>query len=271
MEFEKLFNDGIGYTRETFVGHWVRWLIFILLGLPFTLFRFVMDPAKIITRTTVHWELIPWVSLAALAIAGILASFFVSGYMVRIYRGVKPAPDFTGWASLFLDGIRLDIVMLVWFLPAIILMLLVLVIALGWILRPGLLAGFGNPLVLILGGIILLIAALVLLILAALYATLGAIRFARTGSMVEGWRYSALSGIIKQIGWGNYIIALILLGVASFFFNLVVSIPAIIPYVGWIVPVCLSPLLTVFAARYIMLVYTAGEAPVAASPASPAQ
>ena len=37
MEFEKLFNDSIEYTRETFAGHWVRWLIFILLSLPLAL------------------------------------------------------------------------------------------------------------------------------------------------------------------------------------------------------------------------------------------
>jgi hypothetical protein len=68
------------------------------------------------------------------------------------------------------------------------------------------------------------------------------------------------------MGWGNYIIALILLAVASIFFNLIVSIPAIVPYIGWIVPVILSPLLTVFSARYFMLVYEAGEVP---SPAPP--
>jgi len=53
MEFEKLFNDSIEYTRETFVGHWVRWLIFILLGLPIALVRFVFDPKKIITGSTI--------------------------------------------------------------------------------------------------------------------------------------------------------------------------------------------------------------------------
>ncbi|HXW99013.1 MAG TPA: hypothetical protein VEI51_04770, partial [Methanomicrobiales archaeon] len=65
MEFEKLFNDGIEYTRETFAGHWVRWLIFAILGLPFSLIRFLVDPAKIIEKTTIHWELIPWRSIAA--------------------------------------------------------------------------------------------------------------------------------------------------------------------------------------------------------------
>ncbi len=266
MEFEKLFNDSIEYTRETFVGHWVRWLIFILLSLPLALVRFVFDPQKIMTGTKIHWELVPWGYLAVLVLGGILASFFLSGYMVRIYHGVKPAPDFAGWTSLFIDGIKLNIVMLVWFLPAIILMLLLLLIAFGGVIWPGLFANFRSTILIILAGLVLLIVALALLIIAAFYVTMGAIRFARTGSMVEGWRYSAISAIIRRIGWGTYFIALVLFFFASLFFNLVISIPAIIPYVGWIVPVCLGPLLTVFSARYFTLIYETGEAQPPAPP-----
>ncbi|MDD1668950.1 MAG: DUF4013 domain-containing protein [Methanomicrobiales archaeon] len=267
MKFELIFNDALEYTRETFIGHWGRWLIFIILGLPFSLIRFVVDPGKIITGATIHWDLIPWGSIAILVVVGIFASFFISGYMVRIYRGVKPAPDFANWASLFIDGLKLDIVMFVWFLPAILLMLLLMALGLGGILLPGILGGIGNTLAFILAVIILVIAALVLLIIAALYVTMGAVRFARTGSMVEGLRYSALSEIIRRMGWGNYILALIFMAVVSFFFSLIVSIPAVIPYFGWIIPVCLSPLLTVFTARYFMQVYEAGEAPPPATPA----
>jgi len=264
MEFEKLFNDSIEYTRETLVGHWVRWLIFIVLSLPFALVRFVFDPQKVISGSTIHWELVPWGYLAILVIVGVLTSFFIAGYIVRIYRGMRPAPEFTGWASLFADGIKLDIVMLVWFLPAVILMLLLLLIAfggmIGGMILPGLFANLGSTILIVLTGIVILIAALALLVIAALYVAMGAVRFARTGSMVEGWSYSAISMIIRTIGWGNYFIALLLFFFASLFFNLVVSIPAIIPYIGWIVPVILSPLLTIFAARYFMLVYEAGEA-----------
>jgi len=179
---------------------------------------------------------------------------------------MRPAPDFTGWSSLFADGIKLDIVMLAWFLPAIILMLLLLLFAFGGMIWPGLFANFGSTILIIVVGLVLLIIALALLIIAAFYVTMGAVRFARTGSMVEGWRYSAISAIIRRIGWGNYFIALVLFFFAALFFNLIVSIPAIIPFVGWIVPVCLSPLLTVFSARYFTLIYETGEAPPAAPP-----
>ncbi|HTY53177.1 MAG TPA: DUF4013 domain-containing protein [Methanomicrobiales archaeon] len=267
MEFEKIVTDAIEYSRDTFLGHWTRWLIFVLLGLPFSLIRFVVDPAKIVDKTTIHWELIPWGSIAVLVLAGIITSFFVAGYTVRIYRGTKPAPDFTGWVSLFIDGIKLDIVIIVWFLPGLVLGLAALALLVGGLFMPGVFPPLNNPaLILALG--LALIVALVLFIIAALYVTIGAIRFTRAGSMIEGWRFSAVSGIIRRIGWANYFIALVLLGVVSVLFSLAVSVPAIIPYVGWIVPVALAPFLTVFSARYFALVYEAGEAPPPVSPAA---
>jgi hypothetical protein len=266
MEFERLFNDAIAYTRETLIGHWTRWITFIILGLPFSLVRFVVDPAKIVTGTTIHWELIPWRFLAVLVIAGILASFFVSGYLVRIYRGVKPAPDFTGWRSLFTDGIQLNIVLLVWFLPAFILTLLLVALGLAGMFFSGLFSGFGSVLALILVILVVLLAEIVLLVAAVLFGIMGGVRFARTGSMAEGWRFSAIVALIRRIGWGSYIIALILMAVAAVLFSIAVSIPAVIPYIGWIVPVILSPLLTVFVARYTTLIYEAGIAPADVPP-----
>jgi hypothetical protein len=156
--------------------------------------------------------------------------------------------------------------MFVWFLPAILLGLLLLVIFLGGLLWHGIFPGLGNPLT-ILAGIIIFLAGMIALIVAALYVTMGAVRFARTGGMVEGWRYSTITAIIRRIGWGRYFIALVLLAVVSVLFNILVSLPAIIPYIGWIVPVILSPLLTVFSARYLALVYEAGENPPPAAPA----
>jgi hypothetical protein len=254
MNFEHLFNDAVEYTRDAFAGHWERLLIFVLLGLPFSLVRFVIDPGKIITGTTIHWELIPWGSIAALAIAGILASFLIGGYQVRVYRGTVPAPDFTGWASLFIDGLKLDIVMLVWFLPALIVLLA------GGAMAVGMLASrsTGNPGFIILM-ILLIPVELILFLVAIFFMTPGAVRFARTGSMAEGWNFSAIRGVLGRIGWVNYIIALVFFIVIAIIYSIVVSIPAMIPYIGWIFPVCLAPLFTVFSARYFTLVYVAGE------------
>ena len=265
MDFEKLINDALQYALETFAGHWKRWLIFVLLGLPFSLMRFVIDPRQIITTEGIRWDLIPWTSIAVLALLGIIGSVFIAGYMVRIYRGTRPAPDFTGWAALFIDGIRLDIVIIVWFLPVVILALILLGIFLGGLLGGGPIPTLGNP-SLILAGLLIFLVAIILLVVISLYVTMGAIRFARTGSMAEGWRFSAVSGLIRRIGWGNYIIALVVLVIATILYGVATILPSSIPYVGWIVPVALAPFFTVFVARYYTFVYEAGEEPASPPP-----
>ena len=117
MDIGALFSDALAYTQEALVGKWSRWAIFIICALPFSLIQFTFDPKTIMTGTAVDWSAIPWGWIALLTGLGIILSFFISGYIVRIYRGTKPAPDFTGWTSLFIDGVRVAVVWFLWFVP----------------------------------------------------------------------------------------------------------------------------------------------------------
>lgn len=99
MDIGATLTDSFTYAQEALVGKWTRWAIFILFALPFSLIQFLFDPKKIMTGTTINWGAISWGQIAVLAGLGIILSFFLSGYSVRIYRGVKTAPDFTGWTA----------------------------------------------------------------------------------------------------------------------------------------------------------------------------
>ena len=142
MDTGEILTESIVYSRKTFEGKWVRWLIFIILSLPMALFPFVFDAEKLVDKTTAdfHWDLVPWDQVAVLLIAAFICSFLISGYMVRIYRGVKPSPDFDDWGSLFLDGLKLSIVTLLWFLPILMVTLVLFAIAIG----AGMSAGAGS-------------------------------------------------------------------------------------------------------------------------------
>lgn len=110
MDIGAILSDSFTYAQEALVGKWTRWAIFILFALPFSLIQFTFDPKTIMTGTTMNWGAIPWGRIALLAGLGFILSFFISGYIVRIYRGAKPAPDFTGWIDLFVDGVKLAVV-----------------------------------------------------------------------------------------------------------------------------------------------------------------
>jgi hypothetical protein len=261
MNVEAIINDSVNFTRDTLPGKWTRWLVLALLGLPGALLPFALGIRDMTDKTSFHWELVHWDQVAALVILMLLASFFLSGYIVRIYRGGATPPLMDTWAGMFLDGIKLCIVWLIWMLPALILMLIACLSLFG-----ATAAGSHSPAGLGLLGLvlILLLAALIMVLVAVILGTIGAIRFARTGSVMEGVKYHVILETIRRIGWWDYIIAGIVLMVIALIFAIVSAILGLIPFIGWVLVLILSPLMTVLSARFLSLVYDTGV------PAAPA-
>jgi hypothetical protein len=256
MDIGALFTDSIAYAQEALVGKWTRWATFILLALPLSLVQFVFDPKKISAGSKMNWDAVPWGQIAILFGIGLLLSFFLSGYTVRIYRGVKPAPDFTGWACLFIDGIKLAVVWLLWALPLFIVLAVGAAVAFGIYLS----APAAAPnIALLLLVLILILVECVLLVIVMLFGMLGAVRFARTGSIREGIRFSAILTTIRTMGWLSYILALVVSVVVAVIYAVISTVLSLIPYIGWVLVLIVAPFFTILFARYITLVYDQGE------------
>ena len=257
MDLGALLTDSFTYAQEALVGKWTRWAIFILFALPFSLIRFVFDPKKIVTGTTINWGAIPWGQIAILAALGFILSFFISGYIVRIYRGVKPAPDFKEWTNLFVDGVKLAVVWFLWILPVAIVMAAGIAIAIASYLSVRM-AAVPN-IVLLLPLFLLLLLGFVLVIMVLLFGILGAVRFARTGSIREGIRLSAILTTIQTMGWLSYIILLVGFIIACVIYAVISAVLTAIPYIGWVLVLIVNPVFMIFSARYFSLVYDQGE------------
>jgi hypothetical protein len=52
--------ESAAFTRATLLGKPSRWLIFILLGLPWMALLSLAESQKILEGTSIHWNLIPW-------------------------------------------------------------------------------------------------------------------------------------------------------------------------------------------------------------------
>jgi len=258
MDYGDLISESIEYSREALAGNIKTWLIFIICSLPFALIQFTFDPEKLraakVTDVQGFLSLIPWPQIIALYLAGFLLSFFISGYIVRVYRGITPPPQFDTWGSLFIDGIRIMIVDILWLVPV----MLVFAISFAILIAGAVTARGPASLVAVAVFILLLLAALVLTIVTILYSILGSVRFARTGSIREGIRFSAINSAIGTIGFGTYIISLIVLLIVWVIFIVVVMVLSMIPFVGWVIALVLDPLFSVFCARYISRVYDYG-------------
>jgi len=191
-----------------------------------------------------------WMQWILLLIATVLLCIPLLGYSLKVLRGEKPAPEVTGWATLIIDGIKYFIVSLIWAIPCLIIFFLflgTLVGAMATMDTAAVMAYAG-------GAIVTFIVFIIVAIITGLFATIGIIRFARSGSMGEAFNFGAILETIGKIGWVNYIIALIIAGIII---GIVEVICMIIPYIGQILLFILLPVLTIFQSRYLCQLYDA--------------
>ncbi len=270
MDYGNTIGEAFAYTKDGLLGNIGTWILLIILSvlpaIPFILimvmFLVMLGPESAFTGTPGMAGAMPnWIVLATwfgiAFILAILLSAFYSGYTLKILRGIKPLPAVTGFMTLFTDGIKYFVIQFVYMIPALIvfcatvgpalLELITAAMAGGEMpTAPGIWLGM-------MGGILLTI---VVAFICGLIALGGVVRFARTGSVGEGFNFSAILETIGKIGWGTYIIALIIMGIVIFVVTIVISI---IPFVGGILQLILAPWIGVFSMRYICMLFdTAG-------------
>jgi hypothetical protein len=201
-----------------------------------------------------------------LMIGTLILTIPLMGYVMNVYRGTKPAPEVAGWAKLFVDGILLFIVSIIYAIPVIILEFLVIGATFATTLE-------SNPTAVmtsLAGAGILAVVMIIVAIAIAIVSPIGIIRFARTGNLGDAFNFGEIIATIKKIGWLSYILALIVIAV-------VIGIPFLILWfilmalalalslvglvIAGIILLMVLPVLAVFEARYLTLVYeSAGTA-----------
>nr|WP_281034223.1 DUF4013 domain-containing protein [Methanoplanus limicola] len=183
-----------------------------------------------------------------------------TGYIFRIYSGEKPAPEINQWGKLFVDGWKINIVMILYAIPAIIIALIFGVFAFIPALF-GPVATGQTPNVMAFAGVLfgLAITFVVILVL-FLFAYMGVVRLGKTGKIGEAFNFHAINETIsKGVGWLGYIGYYILLWLIAIIFIVILMILAIIPLIGWLLMFVITPLWAVFMARYMVNIYEAGE------------
>jgi hypothetical protein len=187
-------------------------------------FGMILDDALAYTKQGVFENSDRWLKLI---IAILCLGIPMNGYVMRVYRDLHPAPEVDHWGSLFVDGLKLILLGLVYAIPVFILYAIMYgsiflaamsespthldaVMKSGW--APNI-------------GLVMLIFLVEIAI--GIIMPVASIRFARTNSFSEGFNVGAILNYIGKIGWINYIIALVLI-------TLVIAIPICILVLGFI-------------------------------------
>ncbi len=223
MDVAKMLGDAYDYTRSGIWGKWAKWILLVI---------------------------------------GTIIFPFILGYMFWIFRGTKPAPELTDGVKMFIDGLKLLVLGLIYFIPVYIVSLLFF----GGVYGP-LIATFGtgnvqesiNAVLNALAGLAVgFILVQILQILIFIVLIIAAVRYARTNNIAEAFNFSAIFEQISRIGWGEYIVALIILWVVEVIISVIFAGIGLIPILGWLIVLILYPAYLIFIARYITLVYDSG-------------
>ncbi len=219
MDYGSMVGESFEYAKEAVVGKWNKWLMLI--------------------------------------IATLLLGLPLMGYMMKVLRGEKPAPEVEDWGTLFIDGIKYLIVALIYAIPLIIVWVIVIGAS-----AVSFMSGDATAMMAAFGAIALgLVIMFILGVIIAVFEVIGIVRFARTGSIGEAFNFNAILATIGKLGWVPYIISLVVLIIVGIIFGIIVAIIQIIPILGMIIYFCLIAPWTLFVARYICQIYdSAGTA-----------
>jgi hypothetical protein len=193
----------------------------------------------------------------------IIGVFLVLGYFLRILKstiaGVDELPEFDDWGDMFVDGLKVLVVYIVYLLiPGI-------VIVAGVFTSIASLAATNTSIytaptsffaLIGVTGIIGYILALIF----ALFAYIAVANMAYYDEIEAAFRFSEILDKIKMIGWGKYIIWYIVMWVIALIVGLIAGILNIIPIVGTIIALLvIYPYFVMLFARSIGLIFVSSE------------
>lgn len=208
-----------------------------------------------------------WILLIVLGIIPIV-NWIVIGYWAKAVKETPASdepPRLEGYGSMWVQGLKIIIA------GAIYMIIPIALIAIGIamifprrMLMQGRMTGL-TPWQFLSGlALLMFIAAIVASFLIAIIAVMGIVHMIKQDKFTKAFAVGEILDIIGKIGWGSYILWLIVIFVISMIYGFIGGIP----YIGWLITLIVSPLFLVFTARSAALTYeAAGEAaPISEKP-----
>lgn len=189
-----------------------------------------------------------------------IVNLIMLGYAIKVAKETPDSnqpPALIQYGSLFIDGLKAIVVGIVYL---IIPLVIVGIGSLGFLV-PGMpsIVGAGLAIVFSIIGLIVLFVVCIIFLMAI-------VNFAKYGSISKAFAFSEIFGIIKNVGWGSYI----LWAIVMFIIIVIEGAIASIPVIGWIIALVIAPAFAIFLMRSAGLVHSEGKsgAPPFSSPTS---
>jgi hypothetical protein len=198
-----------------------------------------------------------WIILIVLAIIPII-NLIVIGYAARVVKETpssKSPPKLERYVDLWVKGLMVVIALIIYMIvPLIVFGFAIASFVLAFVGGAGMTRGMPGPIwsmpMIGVGGGLILIGIIVTFIF-AIIAVMGILHMIYTDKFGKAFAFREIIGKIKKIGWGSYLLWLIVI----FIINIIFGAIGNIPWIGWVVTLILSPPFVVFISRSAGLLY----------------
>lgn len=207
-----------------------------------------------------NWGKVLILGVICIACILVIPIFLVYGYVFRIIKatlaGMDELPEFDEIGEMFIDGLKILVVGIVYAIPV-------------WIIAAiiGLITGSGmgttsttlDPTMMwaVLGSNIIFIIVALIVGLVEIMAIVNMAYY--NGELGAAFRFSEILDKIAQIGWGKYIVTYIVIAVIGCIAFLIGMFTMIILIGFLLLPLVILPYIAMFSSRAIALLYASTE------------
>lgn len=180
------------------------------------------------------------------------------GYLLKIiktsFKGSDELPDFDNWKSMYLNGIKLILTVIIYFLPIIVFVL---------ILNPSQIFSLFNTNFSLYNLWSMLLGSIVQIII---FIAIGVIEFLGIANMAlydgeisAAFRFREIINRISMIGWKKYLIFYLIIWILGFL-TFIISILMLFILIGIIIiPLLIIPYFMTLNARFLALIFASSE------------
>jgi len=105
--------------------------------------------------------------------------------------------------------------------------------------------------------IVTMLIGVILMFFLAIILAMAIVHMVKHNSFGKAFAVGEILAVIRKIGWGKYILWLIVIFVCA----LILGAISMIPLIGWLISAIISPVFGVFASRSATFMYSEGAPP----------
>ncbi|MDH5361924.1 MAG: DUF4013 domain-containing protein [Aigarchaeota archaeon] len=201
-----------------------------------------------------------------------IVNFITLGYLARVIRETPSRgdpPKLEDYGDMWVEGLKIVVAYIIYgIIPVVLIGLAVIPVFVVAAITGG---PWGVPFFAIPVTIVLIIIGIALMFFIFIVVFMGVAHMVKNRSFGKAFAFREIISIIGRVGWGSYILWVIIIFVISLIYGAVIGALVVgIPIIGWLIALALYPVYGVFLARSVGLIYAEATGERALPPAAEA-